>query len=137
MKVLFTCLFVCCVSSFGFSQIENETKIVEKYGQEWYETVRIESPNLLSLIDNYISHGFQVLTVDEIKYANFQPLEFIENSSKIGGFTSVEDFLIKYDSPNFNPLDYNFFPTSKSQVFKLKGINKIIYILPQDLILDK
>jgi hypothetical protein len=58
-------------------------------------------------------------------------------NSKNGGFVSVTDFLADVESSDFNPLDYNFFPTLEAQVYKLKGVNKIIYILPQEVILAK
>jgi hypothetical protein len=137
MKVLFTCLVVCCISSFGFSQIKNETKIVESRGQEWYVRMQSEAPDLLVLFDKYLSYGFNIRTVSEGKYAEYEPLEFVPLNTKNGGFVSVTDFLADAESSDFNPLDYNFFPTLEAQVYKLKGVNKIIYILPQDVILAK
>jgi starvation-inducible outer membrane lipoprotein len=58
-------------------------------------------------------------------------------NTKNGGVVTVAEFLADVESSDFNPLDYNFFPTMEAQVYKLKGVNKIIYILPQDVILAK
>jgi hypothetical protein len=137
MKVLFTCLVVCCISSFGFSQINNETKIVESRGQEWYVRMQTDAPDLLVLFDKYLSYGFNVLDIIEGKYIEFGPNEFVPLNTKNGGFVTVAEFLTDVESLDFNPLDYNFFPTNVAQVYRLKGVNKIIYILPQDVILAK
>jgi hypothetical protein len=121
----------------GFSQINNEGKIVESRGQEWYSRMQVDAPDLLILFDKYLSYGFNIRTVSEDKYAEFEPMEFVPLNTKNGGVVSVAEFLADVESPNFNPLDYNFFPTMEAQVYKLKGVNKIIYILPQDVILAK
>lgn len=137
MKVLIISVFVICISSFGFSQIKNESKIVESRGQEWYAQMQIEAPDLLILFDKYLSYGFNIRNVSEGKYAEFEPMEFVPLNTKNGGLVSVAEFLADAESSDFNPLDYNFFPTMEAQVYKLKGVNKIIYILPQDVILAK
>jgi len=137
MKVLIISVFVSCISSFGFSQIKNESKIVESRGQEWYAQMQIEAPDLLILFDKYLSYGFNIRNVSEGKYAEFEPMEFVPLNTKNGGLVSVAEFLADAESSDFNPLDYNFFPTMEAQVYKLKGVNKIIYILPQDVILAK
>ncbi len=137
MKVLIISVFVICISSFGFSQIKNESKIVESRGQEWYAQMQIEAPDLLILFDKYLTYGFNIRNVSEGKYSEFEPMEFVPLNTKNGGVVSVSEFLADVESSDFNPLDYNFFPTMEAQVYKLKGVNKIIYILPQDVILAK
>jgi hypothetical protein len=137
MKVFITSVFVICISSFGFSQIKNESKIVESRGQEWYAQMQTEAPDLLILFDKYLTYGFNIRTNSEGKYAEFEPMEFVPLNTKNGGVVTVAEFLADAESSDFNPLDYNFFPTMEAQVYKLKGVNKIIYILPQDVILAK
>jgi len=137
MKVLITSVVVLCISSFGFSQIKNESKIIESRGQEWYAQMQTEAPDLLILFDKYLTYGFNIRNVSEGKYAEFEPMEFVPLNTKNGGVVSVAEFLADVESSDFNPLDYNFFPTMEAQVYKLKGVNKIIYILPQDVILAK
>ena len=137
MKVVITSLFIVCLSNFSFSQLKNESKIVESRGQEWYSRMQTDAPDLLVLFDKYLTYGFNIRNVSEGKYAEFEPMEFIPLSDKNGGTVTVTEFLADAASSDFNPLDYNFFPTMEAQVYKLKGVNKIIYILPQDVILAK
>lgn len=137
MKVVITSLFIVCLSNFSFSQLKNESKIVESRGKEWYTRMQTDAPDLLVLFDKYLTYGFNIRNVSEGKYAEFEPMEFIPLSDKNGGTVTVTEFLADAASSDFNPLDYNFFPTMEAQVYKLKGVNKIIYILPQDVILAK
>lgn len=120
-----------------FSQLNNSTKIVDFYGQERVNMMESETPELLTLLDKYISNGFMVKDVSDGKYSEFVPLNTIFLSRKEGGEVSIAEFLLDYQSPNFNPLNYKFFPGKDFQVFKLAGVNKIIYILPQEIILTK
>jgi hypothetical protein len=50
---------------------------------------------------------------------------------------SVEQFIEEYNSTDFNPLRYLFFTKVEGQVYRLKGTNKMICILPQEAILLK
>lgn len=136
---LMTLLLALCVSSFSFSQdLQHADKIIEVYGQEWYDLRRSENPDLLILMDKYVNHGFSVRTVSEGKYEQEQePIEMIPLTSKTESYITVEQFMQEVESPNFNPLRYNYFSTKEAQVYKLKGVNKIIYIIPQESILLK
>lgn len=139
MKILLTTLFLVSFSWIGLSQqVGNSAKIIEVYGQEWYNRMEVDAPDLLVLMDKYVDHGFSVRTVSEGKYdAELVPLEFIPLVSKTDTSITVEQFLLEAASPNFNPLRYRFFSTKDAQVYKLKGVNKIIYIIPQESILLK
>jgi hypothetical protein len=139
MKILLTTLFLVSFSWIGLSQqVGNSAKIIEVYGQEWYNRMEVDAPDLLVLMDKYVDHGFSVRTVSEGKYdAELVPLEFIPLVSKTDTSITVEQFLLEAASPNFNPLRYKFFSTKDAQVYKLKGVNKIIYIIPQESILLK
>lgn len=122
----------------SFAQLQHEDKIIEVYGQEWYDRMEVDAPDLLVLMDKYVEHGFSVRTVSEGKYdAELVPMEFIPLVSKSDTSITVEQFLLEAASPNFNPLKYRFFSTKDAQVYKLKGVNKIIYIIPQESILLK
>src|SRR5574343_351381 len=139
MKILLTTLFLVSFSWIGLSQqLQYQNKIIEVYGQEWYNRMEVDAPDLLVLMDKYVDHGFSVRTVSEGKYdAELVPLEFIPLVSKTDTSITVEQFLLEASSPNFNPLRYQFFSTKDAQVYKLKGVNKIIYIIPQESILLK
>jgi hypothetical protein len=117
--------------------LTNEAKIVEVYGQDWVDARKVDQPDLLVLMDKYISFGFMVKNVSEGKYQEFEPMEFIPLSTKTEQVVTVDEFLTDFASATFNPLNYKFFPTQDAQMIKLKGVNKIIYILPQSSILVK
>lgn len=137
MKTLLIFSLFLLINGALFSQLNNSTKIVDFYGQERVTMMEQETPELLTLLDKYISHGFMVKDVSQGKYAEFVPLTTIQLSRKEGGEVTVEEFLTDFQSANFNPLNYKFFPGKDFQVFKLSGVNKIIYILPQETILLK
>lgn len=138
MKSIITTTLFIFICGISFSQINHEDKIIEVYGQEWYDRMQVDAPDLLVLMDKYVDHGFSVRTVSEGKYdAELEPMEFIPLVSKTPTTITVEQFLLEAASPNFNPLRYQFFSTKDAQVYKLKGANKIIYIIPQESILLK
>lgn len=137
MKAFITTTFFIFLNGILFSQLTHENKIKEVYGQEWFDRMQVDAPDLLVLMDKYVSYGFSVRTVSEGKYAEFEPLEFIPLVGKTEASITVEQFLQEAASPNFNPLRYQFFSTNDAQVYKLKDANKIIYIIPQSSILLK
>jgi hypothetical protein len=128
-------MFSCFVSLS--QELTNEAKIVEVYGQEWLDARKVDQPDLLILMDKYISYGFMVHSVDEGKYSEIEAVESIPITSKVQQNLSIQQFLTEFESEGFNPLRYRFFPTTEYQIIRLAGINKIIYILPQDIILSK
>jgi hypothetical protein len=135
-QVLIFLLFLS--TSAVFSQLQNEAKIEAVYGSEWLNRMKTDAPDLLVLMDKYVEQGFFVRTVSEGKYEQEQdPIDQIPLTSKSNEFISVEQFLTEVESDNFNPLRYRYFPTKEAQVYKLQGVNKIIYILPQEIILSK
>ena len=134
--VLTAILMLSCFVALS-QELTNEAKIVEVYGQEWVDARKVDQPDLLVLMDKYISFGFMVKNVSEGKYQEFEPMEFIPLASKTEQVVTVVEFLTDFASATFNPLNYKFFPTQDAQMIKLKGVNKIIYILPQSSILVK
>jgi hypothetical protein len=118
-------------------ELTNEAKIVEVYGQEWVDARKLYQADFLLLMDKYISYGFMVKDVSEGKYQEVEQMEFIPLASKTEQFVTVGEFLTDFENQNFNPLHYKFFPTEDAQMIKLKGVDKIIYILPQSSILLK
>jgi hypothetical protein len=137
-KLLFltVALYVSVSSSYS-QQYQHEDKIIAFYGQQRFAELQQNDPALIDLLDNYIDHGFYVQDVNADKYLEFTPLQNIPLATKGGGFVAINDFLLEYASPGFNPLNYNFFPSAEVQVFKLSGVNKIIYILPQTAIISQ
>jgi hypothetical protein len=138
VKGVISFVFMFFLSGLTFSQLNHTDKILEVYGQEWFDRMQSEAPDLLVLMDKYVSHGFSVRTVSPGKYdAELVPMEFIPLVGKTDSSITVQQFLLEAESPNFNPLKYEFFSTKDAQVYKLKDANKIIYIIPQEAILLK
>lgn len=136
MKNFYVLIFIVLSNNIAFCQLTNPDKIIAIYGQQWLTETEASNPALLTLMDKYISYGFDVKNVSPGKYSEFVPLELIPLSAKGGGFVTIAEFLADFESGNFNPLKYKFFPGTDFQIFKLKGVNKIIYILPQESILQ-
>lgn len=138
VKGVISLVFTFFLCGLTFSQLNHADKIKEVYGQEWFDRMQTDAPDLLVLMDKYISHGFSVRTVSEGKYeTELVPIEFVPLVSKTNESITVQQFMQEVESPNFNPLRYQFFSTKDAQVYKLKGVNKIIYIIPQESILLK
>jgi hypothetical protein len=64
-------------------------------------------------------------------------MSYVPLLSKNNDSVSVQEFLSDSETIDFNPLKYRFFPTHENQVFKLAGVNKIIYIKPIDFLINK
>ena len=137
-KSLFIAAMFMCSCLLAISQdLTNEAKIVEIYGQDFVDSRRLVQPVMLVLMDKYISHGFLVQEDTEGKFHALEPLEMIPLRTGQMDSISVEQFISEYNSPEFNPLRYLFFTKVEGQVFRLKGTNKMICILPQETILLK
>lgn len=130
-------LLTLCVSSFSYSQdLQHADKIIEVYGQEWYDRMQADAPNVPLLMDKYISHGFQIITASKGEFDNVQ-IDEVPLTSKVYKSVTIEQFVQELNSESFNPLRYQFFCTKESQFYKLKGLDLIIHILPQEQILLK
>jgi hypothetical protein len=134
-SLLFTAILVLGCFVALSQEFTHEAKMVEVYGQEWVNSRKLDSPDLLSLMDNYISFGFVVEEVSEEKFKGHDQLELIPLTSKTEQFITVDEFLKELEDGSFNPLKYKFFPVKDGQLIKLKGVNKIIRILPQSSLL--
>lgn len=136
MKALLILLLIS-VQFYACSQIKHESKIESVYGADWLQRMKSENPELLTLMDKYIEFGFTIQETSEGKYSEINAIHSIPLTSKSNEEISISQFIEELNSANFNPLRYRFFPTKEYQIFKLNGENKIIYILPQELILSK
>lgn len=137
MKKNISILFLFFSSLILFGQATNQEKIVAVYGQEWYDRELSENKQMIDLLNEYLTHGFLVETVSEGKYNEFVQMSYVPVLSKNNDSVSVQEFLSDSETIDFNPLKYRFFPTHESQVFKLAGVNKIIYIKPIDFLINK
>jgi hypothetical protein len=137
MKTYLSILFLFFSSLILFGQATNQEKIVAVYGQDWYDRELSENKQMIDLLNEYINHGFLIKTVSEGKYSEFSQMAYIPLVSKDNDSVSVVQFLNDSEQIGFNPLKYRFFPTHENQVFKLAGVNKIIYIKPIDFLINK
>lgn len=133
--LLLFCFFMMADSLFAQS-LKNTEKIIQIYGEEWYNLQASNGMTLLELMDKYIDFGFKVEKVDHNKYSELAPLTEVPLLSKNGSYISVQEFLDDYNSSNFNPLKYRFFPQENIQVYKLNGADYIIYIIDQKTIMS-
>ena len=136
MKTLLVLLLLSAQFS-AFSQLKNEQKIEAVYGAEWLNRMKSDNPELLDLMDKYVEFGFSVQTTSPGKYSEVSGISTVPLTSKNNEDISIPQFLQEVNQGDLNPLRYRFFPTNEYQVIKLDGVDKIIYILPQDLILSK
>jgi hypothetical protein len=136
MKALLI-LLLFSVQFCAFSQLKHESKIESVYGTDWLQRMKSENPELLTLMDKYVEFGFTIQETSEGKYSEINAINSIPLTSKNNEEISISQFVEELSSTDFNPLRYRFFPTKEYQIFKLNGENKIIYILPQELILSK
>lgn len=113
---------------FSYSQVSTIEKIIAFYGEEWYQRENAENPQLISILNLYLEKGFKVVDVSPGKYNELTPLTEIKLASKTNQTISIQEFLSDFESENFNPLVYQFFPANETQVYKLEGIDKVIYI---------
>ena len=130
-------LLVFFSSFLLFGQMTSQDKIIAVYGQEWYDRELSENKQMITLLNEYLNHGFQVIDVSEGKYSEFKQMSYIPLVSKSNDSISVVQFLSDYESIEFNPLKYRFFPSKENQTYKLAGVNKIIYIKPIDFLINK
>ena len=135
MKTVVTLIFITLFNGLVFSQLENQDKIIEVYGQDWFEKTESTNPGLIKILDRFVELGFVVEEIVDEKYFGFEQMEFIPLRDKNSATVSVSLFLEDYYSGDFNPLTYGFFPNQNTQIIKLMGVSKIIKILPSEELL--
>lgn len=134
MKKLYTlCVILTCTFSI-FGQADGTSMIKSVYGENHYNEMSSTNPGQIELLENYALHGFHVLPKDD-KYDMFSELTEIPLRSKLNSTESIQVFLQSYNSGNFNPLTYAFFPGEEIQIFRLQGSDLIILIDSQATIL--
>lgn len=129
MKCL-TSAIALFVSFLSISQtIENQDKLVEKFGQDRYNEMQTQNPNLLESLDFKISHGYVLIDNIPEKYETL-PIKnsFEKHINKTTTETINSNQLIsEIDSGTFNILLYNFpFSKNEDQVFRLNNSQALI-----------
>lgn len=135
MRKLLIAAVAVMISCISFSQ-NNTSKIVDVYGQEAYNEMQSTNPGMLELLDKYVDWGLEVVSSNE-KYDQATLLQSIPLRSKSAESITVSEFINAYNSPNFNPLQFELFPSNEIQVYKLSGTNYALLIQTQNSILAK
>jgi hypothetical protein len=130
-------IFFVVLSTFVYSQTSTEQKIIAAYGENWYNTEKIENPGQISILTKYVESGFKVMDVSTTKFADQPQTSQIPLRSKGADFLSVQDFFNMYNQPDFNPLLLGYFPTHQVQIIKLANVSKVIYIESIDNLLNR
>lgn len=134
MKKLFIlCVLLTC-TLFSFGQTDATAMIKSVYGQNQYNEMSSTNPGQIVLLEKYALYGFHVVSTND-KYNTFSELTEIPLRSKLNQTESIQVFLQAYNSGNFNPLSYTFFPGNETQIFRLQGTDLIILIDSQATIL--
>lgn len=135
MKTLIITLTLMLSVAYTYAQ-DNTAKIIDAYGQAEYDEMSNSNPGMITLLNKYVSYGMEVIDMNP-KYNSEPILNEIQLRSKIEMSVPVTDFIADYNSANFNPLDYKFFPGTDVQIYRLTGTNKILLIHNQQTVLSK
>jgi hypothetical protein len=128
MKYL-TILLLFFISNKVISQLSAYPKVLDAYGEEWTQNQITNNNNeLLQFLTKYSEKGFLLEQVSIEKTVGITEISKIPTISKNNDSISISDFLIDYNSQNFNPLKYQFFPANEEQIYHLSGTNFIIRI---------
>ncbi len=136
MRQIMLIMLVALSNSLCFSQQPANQKIVEAYGQAYTQQLTQAMPAVIELMNKYLNYGFFVQTASNTKYATLPAIDSIPLRNSSGHFSSIQAFLADVESPTFNPLKYAFFPQEGAQVYRLNGVDKLIYIAPKNTILS-
>ncbi len=112
----------------ALSQLSAEAKIKNHFGVDWYDREVLENNQWIEILKVYVTEGFKLISIQQGKYNELTPINEVKLNSKSNEAISIQQFINEYESENFNPLQYQFFPTIETQIIKLDGINKVIYI---------
>lgn len=124
-----TIFLLIFISNKVLSQQTANPKILDAYGEKWTQ-IQITNNNneLLQFLTKYSEKGFFLEQVSIEKTFGITEISKIPTISKNNDSISISDFLVDYNSQNFNPLKYQFFPANEEQIFHLSGTNFIIRI---------
>lgn len=132
-KLLTLCAAIAC-TFLSVGQTDAASKIIAVYGQAHHDEMSATNPGQIELLEKYALHGMHVVPTND-KYDAFQVITEIPLRSKSNETVTIQDFLQAYDSENFNPLMYGFFPGAETQIFKLQGTDRVVLIDSQSIIL--
>lgn len=128
------CILAVCTSFSAFSQTSH-SQIIEAYGQERYQTLLNTNPGMIELLEAYVDHGVKLIDMND-KYLDRVPVNNIHLRSKSSESITVEEFIELFETEEFNPLNYSFFPNDSLQVFVLGATNKVLIIESQKNLLN-
>ncbi|MDG1332785.1 MAG: hypothetical protein P8P74_10665 [Crocinitomicaceae bacterium] len=132
-KLLALCAILVCTFPI-LGQTDGVSMIKSVYGENHYNEMVSTNPGQIELLEKYAVYGFHVVDAED-KYDVFPELTEVPLRSKSNNSITIQAFLQAYNSGNFNPLNYSFFPGKEIQVFRLQGTDFVILIDNQSNIL--
>ena len=135
MRLIIISATFILMSASAFAQ-NNSAKIIEAYGQTRYEQMASTNPGAIELLGKYAEHGFDIVDTNP-KYNDASELMQVALHSKTEETVSANEFMEDYNSGNFNILNYVFFPSNETQIYRIAGTNKVLIIYNQQSILSK
>lgn len=134
--VLFAVIAFVSTALYGQS-IPNVNKVKEVLGEERYSQTLENNPGKIKFMSAFESSGYSVETLPLDKKIEAGTLSQIQlkcskdksKSETEAGSISVQEFLSRMESPDFNILNYQFHPhQNKVTIYKLAGTGKILII---------
>ena len=109
MKFLIYVLLVAFSISYSSillaqNNIEPDKRLNSKYSQEYLTNLIHNNPETLEYLNFCLDHSYYIITDDNHKLGDCQPLVPIDNSTK----QIADNYLVSGDITKFNYLDYKF-----------------------------
>ena len=134
LNLVTCCIIAVCACFSAFSQ-NNHSKIIEAYGEQRFQELLSSNPGMIDILDAYVDRGLKLIDLHD-KYTAEKQITRVQIRSKNNESISVEEFVQLFDSEEFNPLHYSFFPSASVQVFVLGSTNKVLIIESQQNLLN-
>lgn len=127
--IIYVAALLCASVSYG--QMTAAEKVKEIYGEQTCIEMETSNPGMLDVLEKYADHGIEVKPSTHGKYSNAELLTSIKLRGKVENSVSITEFLEDYDGGDFNPLKYEFFPSMKTEVYRLEGTTRLLVIKGQ------
>ena len=113
-------LLLFCTALYFTSIVSGQTnqKMIEAFGQEKVSAMKEGNPGLYEIYDAYSNQGIELINTYIEKYESADEMPIIKSRST-GSEILLKDFLIEFESADFNILKYTLFPTRQIQIYKL------------------
>lgn len=108
------------MSFLSLAHGQSNQKMIDAFGQEKVSTMKSNNPGLYEIYDAYSQHGVELISTYIEKYESADEMPIIKSRSA-GSEVLLKDFLIDFESTDFNILKYTLFPSRQIQIYKLES----------------